>query len=73
MSQNIANINNQSLASKGTSTIAQIQAIQTAISGVTTLDAISTGSKSQPILYNTVQTTGITAITAEFTAIGKLS
>ena len=40
---------------------------------MTTLDAVSTNSKSQPTLYTQIETTDITLISTEFTGVGNLS
>jgi hypothetical protein len=73
VSSNIQAINNLGLGTKGQNLIGQIATITSAVSGVTTLDAASANSKSQPALYSQIQTTDILNIGTEFNGIGNLS
>lgn len=73
VNSNIQSINNQALGTKGQTLLGQITTIEGAVKGVTTLDAASTNSKSQPTLYNQIEKTDSALISTEFTGIGTLS
>jgi hypothetical protein len=70
---NIKSITNLALGTKGQNLIDSGLDIKNTVTGVTTLDAQSTNSMSQPLIYSSIETKDYLTIKNEFDDIGMLS
>ncbi len=73
LGNSIKSITNLALGTKGQNLIDSGEDIKKAVAGVTTLDAQSSNSLSQPSIYTSVETKDYPAIKIEFEGVGRLS